>query len=56
MDLNIVRGIMTAILLMVFIAIVVWAWSAKRKAAFDAAARLPFDEDSEPGVAARGVR
>ncbi len=34
-------------LLVLFIGIVVWAWSGKNKARFDAAARLPFDEDPQ---------
>ena len=34
-----------AALMVLFIGIVAWAWSGKRKARFDAAAQLPFDED-----------
>lgn len=40
-------GIITAILLVLFIAGWIWAWSPKRKQAFDAAAQLPLD-DQEP--------
>ena len=29
-----------------FLGIVVWAFSSKRKAAFDEAARLPFDDEA----------
>jgi cbb3-type cytochrome oxidase subunit 3 len=32
-------------LLTVFLGIVFWAWSSARKSAFDAAARLPLDEE-----------
>jgi len=46
MDMNLARSIMTIVLFSVFIAIVIWAWSRKRKAAFDAAARLPFDDET----------
>jgi len=28
-----------------FIGIIAWAWSAKRKKSFDQAARMPLDED-----------
>ncbi|UTA54278.1 cbb3-type cytochrome c oxidase subunit 3 [Lysobacter soli] len=40
-------GIVTTILLVLFVAGWVWAWSPKRKNEFDAAARLPLDEDWE---------
>ncbi len=42
-------GIVTAILLVAFIGGWIWAWSSKRKAGFDAAARLPLDDD-DPAV------
>jgi cytochrome c oxidase cbb3-type subunit 4 len=35
-----------------FLAIVVWAYSSKRKARFDEAARLPLDDDRD-GLDAR---
>ena len=41
------RGIVTGVLLVLFIWLVVWAWSKRRRADFDAAARLPL-EDEEP--------
>jgi cbb3-type cytochrome oxidase subunit 3 len=31
-----------------FIALCVYAWSGRRRAEFEAAARLPFDEAEEP--------
>ncbi|WP_119717160.1 cbb3-type cytochrome oxidase subunit 3 [Cognatilysobacter tabacisoli] len=40
-------GIITAILLVLFVAGWAWAWSPRRKAAFDAAARLPLSDDAE---------
>ncbi|BDU15362.1 cbb3-type cytochrome oxidase subunit 3 [Lysobacter auxotrophicus] len=40
-----VSGIVTTILLVLFVAGWVWAWSPKRKKEFDAAARMPLDED-----------
>ena len=48
MDLPMIHAIWTIVLMVLFIGIVVWAWSGKNKARFDAAAQLPFDE--EPGV------
>ena len=35
-------GVMTAILIVLFAGIVAWAWSRRRRAAFDATARLPL--------------
>ncbi|MFZ2237031.1 MAG: cbb3-type cytochrome c oxidase subunit 3 [Dokdonella sp.] len=37
-------GIITLILLVVFVGGWFWAWSPRRKADFDAAARLPLDD------------
>ena len=42
------RGIVTATLLVLFCWLVIWAWSKRRRADFEAAARLPLEED-EPG-------
>ena len=39
------RGIVTATLLVLFCWLVAWAWSRGRRADFDAAARLPLEED-----------
>lgn len=38
-------GIVTAALIVLFVGLCVWAWSAKRRKAFDEAARLPLEED-----------
>jgi cytochrome c oxidase cbb3-type subunit 4 len=43
----IVNGIMTVLLMAVFIGIVVWAWRRKRRSQFDAAAALPLEEDRD---------
>ena len=34
--------------MVVFIGIVIWAWSGKRKQRFDDAANIPFNEDRQP--------
>jgi cytochrome c oxidase cbb3-type subunit 4 len=39
-----VSGIVTAILLGLFVAGTAWAWSGRRRAEFEQAARLPLDE------------
>jgi cytochrome c oxidase cbb3-type subunit IV len=38
-------GVATAVLLICFLGVVVWAWSSGRKQDFERAARLPLDED-----------
>ena len=43
-----VSGIVTAVLLALFTALVIWAYSAKRKPSFDAAARLPLEDGDQP--------
>jgi cytochrome c oxidase cbb3-type subunit IV len=45
MDINVIRSIVTVLSFAAFLGIVWWAWSAKRKAAFDEAANLPFVDD-----------
>ena len=47
MDINVLRSIVTVVAFVLFIAIVVWAYSDRSKAAFDQAARLPFEEDED---------
>jgi cytochrome c oxidase cbb3-type subunit IV len=44
---GILRGLITLALLLLFIALVVWAWSDRRKQEFDAMARLALDDDSD---------
>ena len=45
MDAGFLHGLWTAALLVVFAAIVAWAWSGRRKRDFDEAARLPLEEE-----------
>ena len=59
MDYSLFSSVMTVVMMVVFIGIVVWAWSAKRRDAFDVAARVALDDDEEPAAAAArtsGVR
>lgn len=48
-------SIMTVVMMAVFIGIVLWAWSGKRRADFEAAARVPL-EDDEPAAGSAGRR
>jgi cytochrome c oxidase cbb3-type subunit 4 len=46
MDINTIRSVGTLVALLMFAGIVWWAYSARRKDAFDEAANLPFADDS----------
>ncbi len=45
MDINDLRSLFTVVTFVMFIAIVWWAYSGKRKQAFEEAALLPFTDD-----------
>jgi len=45
MDINTLRTIATIAALLVFLGIVIWAWSSRNKERFDEAANLPFEQD-----------
>lgn len=48
MDLGVVRGIGTVVLLVSFVVLIVWAWSPRQRRRFDEASRLPFLGDDSP--------
>lgn len=43
---GILSGVVAGVLLVVFIVLWLWAYSARRRPAFDAAARLPLEDDA----------
>jgi cytochrome c oxidase cbb3-type subunit IV len=45
MDLTLVRTVFTIVMFSLFLGIACWAWSGKRKTAFEQAAHLPFVTD-----------
>jgi cytochrome c oxidase cbb3-type subunit 4 len=47
MDVSIVQSVWTLVVLVLFVGIVIWAWSGKRKQEFDEAANIPFHEDDK---------
>lgn len=47
MDQNDLRAAITVLTLIVFIGIVIWAYSARQKHRFDEAAKLPFADDDD---------
>ena len=51
MDINFIRGVITALSLVSFIGIVVWAYGSGRKQRFEEAANLPFSDDDRAGHA-----
>ena len=54
-NMNLMREAVTLASFAAFLGIVIWAWSGRRKSQFDAAARIPLDEDDQP-VNLRGDR
>ncbi|WP_220469693.1 cbb3-type cytochrome c oxidase subunit 3 [Colwellia sp. MB02u-10] len=46
-DYGTLRGLVALLILALFIVIVVWSYSKKRKSAFDEAANSIFEEDTE---------
>ena len=53
MDVNTLRIVVTVLGLVAFVGIVAWAWSRRRRKAFDEAARLPFTDSAPPGGSIR---
>ncbi len=47
MDFTMLQAIWTVVVMVTFLGIVAWAWSGKRKHDFDAASKLPFDDDNQ---------
>lgn len=45
MDVNTLRILATVLSFIVFVGIVVWAWSRKNESDFREAANLPFEQD-----------
>jgi cytochrome c oxidase cbb3-type subunit IV len=47
-DINVLRGLSTVMVMIGFIGICVWAYSSKRKEEFTQAALMPFADDDLP--------
>jgi cytochrome c oxidase cbb3-type subunit IV len=45
MDIGLVGGISTAVSMVAFIAVVIWAMNSKRRADFERTAQMPLEED-----------
>ena len=46
-DINVVRGLITLVLMLLFIGVCIWAYSSKRKQDFEQASRLPLEREDE---------
>ena len=56
LDYTTLSTVMTVVMLTVFVTIVAWAYSGKRRAQFDEAARVPFEDgDASGGDDANGT-
>ena len=55
MDIGTFHGLWSLLILVIFIGIVAWAWSGKRKSDFEDAAHIPFDQDDEIGHDGHGT-
>jgi len=48
MDIGLFRGLITVILLILFIGLWFWSWSKKRGVEYEAASRVPLEDDDRP--------
>ena len=51
LDSSVLRGVMTLLLILSFVAIVLYAYSARRRSTFEAISRLPLEEDRPEAAA-----
>jgi cytochrome c oxidase cbb3-type subunit 4 len=54
MDVNVLRGVITAVSLACFVGIVAWAYSPRNKARFERDGRIPLDDLEESKDADHG--
>ena len=47
MDISIVRGLFTLVLMLLFVGICLWAYSSKRKTDFEQASHLPLEQEDD---------
>ena len=50
MNMGLIHSVWTVLLVILFLGIVFWAFSGRRKQSFDAAARIPLENDDVPDV------
>lgn len=54
MDIGTVRGLITLALIIAFAALVIWLFGRRRKADFEAAARLPLEDEGDQDAGGAG--
>jgi cytochrome c oxidase cbb3-type subunit 4 len=47
-DIGIIRGLLTAAVMLLFIGIFAWSFSRRRKTEFDRLANMPLEDDRKP--------
>ena len=50
-DINVIRGLTTLVLLLAFIGLIFWVYHPKSKKSFDDAAELPFQSEAPDNIA-----
>jgi len=50
MDIAVFHSWWTVLLVVIFIGIIAWAWSGRRRQSFDEAAKMPLEDDTSGGV------
>lgn len=45
MSVSLIQTVWTVVAFVIFVGVVIWAWSSRRKEAFDKAARMALDDD-----------
>ena len=48
MEFGILRGLITALVFVLFVLLTVWAYSRGRQSEFDAASEMPLQDDPQP--------
>lgn len=45
MSVSLIQTVWTVVAFVIFVGVVIWAWSSRRKESFDKAARMALDDD-----------
>lgn len=56
MDFPTIHSAFTVVVLVIFVGIVLWVYDSRSRTRFDAAARIPLDDDDAPPASAAPVK
>lgn len=56
MDIGTIQSIWTIVVMVIFVGIIIWAWSGKRRKSFDEASRIPLDDDETTIASGPGLK